>query len=67
MQKTNCVDAVCYSNAFEVMENTAHAVKLHIIFLKVKGTNSVQEKHTHINTQVHMDQQGNDLVPEDRH
>ena len=43
------------------MENTAQAVKLYIIFSRVKETNSVQ-KNTHINTQVPMDQQGNDLV-----
>jgi len=53
MQKTNCVDAVCYSIAFEVMENTAQVVKLYIILSTVKETNSVQEKHTHQHTSAH--------------
>jgi hypothetical protein len=35
------------------MENTAQAVKLHIIFSTVKKTNSVQEKHTHQHTSGH--------------
>ena len=38
---------------FEVVENTAQAVKLNIIFSTVKETNSVQEKHTHQHTNAH--------------
>jgi len=48
------------------MENTAQAFKLYTIFSAVKETNSVQEKQTHQHTSP-MDQQGNELVPEDRH